>query len=263
MIMSKSCRVPPRTFVLLACVVFLASGCNLFGARKEEKARRAAPTLKLGTVIEGKLHCDRKLCKSWYKVNIIRRQPILIEVDAPSHRALPDFGITLETAQLEVVEIDQIGFRRPRTIDKTLEPGLYYLSVWSRGENKDMLSYKVSARAKTRRVSKKRYSRPKKIQKQPRPPPPPPVFVTINADILELERSGGEPNAVLLEASRADGIRPGDRGRLVEGERVIGELEVVDVYDEAIRARIVGGLSAPITFDTRAELNKPTGAAGR
>jgi hypothetical protein len=45
-------------------------------------------------------------------------------------------------------------------------------------------------------------------------------------------------------------------GELVRDGRVIGKLEVVDVYAAGSRAKILGGLSAPITLDTSARLKK-------
>ena len=46
------------------------------------------------------------------------------------------------------------------------------------------------------------------------------------------------------------------RGELIEGGQVIGKLEVVAVYAGGSRARILGGLVAPITHDTEARIRK-------
>ena len=82
--------------------------------------------------------------------------------------------------------------------------------------------------------------------------PPSPTYV--ESDLLEIERSGGEPVAVLLEAGASEGLRRGMAGELVDRGQVIGRLEIIAVYDEGSRARIVGDLSVPITVDTAARI---------
>jgi hypothetical protein len=74
--------------------------------------------------------------------------------------------------------------------------------------------------------------------------------------ILEVEADG----ALLIDGGRQDGLRAGQRGRLVDGRRTVGSLVVVDVFEEGARARIEGPLSGEITADTVAEIE---GAAGR
>lgn len=75
-------------------------------------------------------------------------------------------------------------------------------------------------------------------------------------EILEVDADG----AVLIDGGRRDGLRAGQRGRLVDGRRTLGALVVVDVFDEGARARIEGALSGEITASTVAEIE---GAAGR
>jgi hypothetical protein len=99
-------------------------------------------------------------------------------------------------------------------------------------------------------------SAPEEPDPKPAAPAPvePPVPVYIRSDLLEVERSSGQPVAVLLEAGAGEGLRRGMVGELVDGGRVIGELEIIAVYDDGSRARIVGDLVAPITIDTSARL---------
>jgi hypothetical protein len=44
-------------------------------------------------------------------------------------------------------------------------------------------------------------------------------------------------------------------GELVEGEHSIGEIEVLEIYEEGSRARILGVLSEEITLDTMAVID--------
>jgi hypothetical protein len=82
--------------------------------------------------------------------------------------------------------------------------------------------------------------------------PPSPNY--IESDLLEIERSGGEPVAVLLEAGASEGLTRGMVGELLDRGQVIGSLEIIAVYEEGSRARIVGELSVPITIETSARI---------
>ena len=52
------------------------------------------------------------------------------------------------------------------------------------------------------------------------------------------------------------------QGVLFEGDVVIGRIEVVDVYPTGSRARILGELSAPVSFDTFSRIEIPQGPDG-
>ena len=79
----------------------------------------------------------------------------------------------------------------------------------------------------------------------------------IVAEVLDVEEEAGEPSAVMIEAGAPDGVREGMRGELVDGETVIGEIEVTDVYKSGSRARLLGPLSAPVSFDTVSRIPVP------
>ena len=82
-----------------------------------------------------------------------------------------------------------------------------------------------------------------------------PAVRTSRWTILEVDEDG----ALLIDGGRQDGLRAGQRGRLVDGKRTLGSLVVVDVFDEGSRARIEGTLSGEITADTVAEIEGPAG----
>lgn len=247
--------------LLLLCVLLLALALGAEGCanRREAKAREAAPELRVGEGIEDTLHCDRNHCSNWYKLVVRKPMKVAITADAPADPALPDFGMALLNRDLLMLEEDRVPQRRPRKIAYKLQPGLYHLHVWGLGKDDDRLSYKLKAKREVSRASRKPRrpaTRKPRTASQPKPsapPPPPPVFIA-ESEVLEVERSGGEPVAVLLEAGTSQGMEPGLVGELVDGGRVIGKLEVVDVYAEGSRARIVGGLAAPITLDTSARI---------
>jgi hypothetical protein len=80
------------------------------------------------------------------------------------------------------------------------------------------------------------------------------------AEVLDVEEVAGRPAAVMLEAGGSEGIEPGMRGELFEGDAVIGRIEVVEVYPTGSRARILGALSGPVNFDTLSRIQKSENA---
>lgn len=90
-------------------------------------------------------------------------------------------------------------------------------------------------------------------------PEPEPVW--IEAVVLDVEETDGKPSAVMLEAGYPAGVRPGMSGELFDAGREIGRIEVVDVYPSGSRARILGSLSAPISFDTVSRIEITPGQA--
>jgi len=87
--------------------------------------------------------------------------------------------------------------------------------------------------------------------------PPEPQAVWVVAEVLDVEEADGEPTAVMIEAGAPDGIVPGLQGELYEEDAVIGQIEVVEVYPSGSRAKIVGPLTAPVSFDTLSRIQIP------
>jgi hypothetical protein len=55
-------------------------------------------------------------------------------------------------------------------------------------------------------------------------------------------------------------MRSGFTGRLVDKGVTIGKLVIEQVYPDGSRARVDGVLSAPVTHETVAEIDVPTGS---
>jgi hypothetical protein len=95
----------------------------------------------------------------------------------------------------------------------------------------------------------------------PRPPPPPappqPRFQTVSARIIELEGHAGSEQRVLVDKGSDSGVRAGARGRLVDGGRTLAEIEVIQVFPEGSRARVLGGMQGAVSAETRAEIQVP------
>lgn len=87
---------------------------------------------------------------------------------------------------------------------------------------------------------------------------PPPATKTRRWTVLEVDQGGAGEPSVLIDGGRSDGLRTGQRGRLVEGERTLGRIVVVDVFEEGARAKVEGRLSGTITAETVAEIEVPS-----
>jgi hypothetical protein len=234
-----------RSAALLLCGLWGLSGCALFGSKQPP-----AQSLTLGKWREDSLHCGDGECKRLYELRLDQATKLSIVADAPADPRLPDFSLSLLDGSMRSLGYDGVPQERPRKIARDLDAGVFYVSITGLGKVKDPLAYKLIAM----KVSKKKY-RIKKSTSQP-PPVPKVESAPIRSEIIEVERSGGEPTAVLIAAGTSDGIEPGQEAELVEGDTVIGRLKIVDVYVAGSRAQIVGGLSAPITLDTEVQLRK-------
>jgi len=240
-------------------LLVLATGFGGFGcaSRRDAKARETAPELTLSSRVEGSLHCGRGRCRETYRLVVDKRRKVRVTAEAPADPALPDFALVLEDANQRLIAENRVALERPRKIVATLAPGLYYVVLTGTHNKDDQLSYKLKIDPiATKSVTRKKRRSPSGGGGTPPPPPPPKRKVTVPSEVLEVERAGGEPVAVLLEAGTSQGIAPGQRGELVEGGQVIGRIEVVDVYAAGSRAKIVGGLTSPITLDTSAQIEK-------
>lgn len=85
------------------------------------------------------------------------------------------------------------------------------------------------------------------------PPAPAAAGQTKRWAVLEVEAQGN----LLIDGGRRDGLRPGQRGRLLDGARTLGRVVVSEVFEEGARARVDGPLSGAITPDTVAEIEVP------
>lgn len=87
---------------------------------------------------------------------------------------------------------------------------------------------------------------------------PEPQFRTVVATVVEFEEVAGE-QLVVLAGGEEEGLRPGQKGQLLDGERVLAEVEVVRVFTGGSRARIQGRLAGVASAEARAEFQVPVG----
>jgi hypothetical protein len=88
-------------------------------------------------------------------------------------------------------------------------------------------------------------------------PPPPPQVTVYTTRVVEFAQGQGETQFANVAGGANAGIRAGLRGRLKDGGRVIGQLQVVEVFPAGSRVRIDGALAAPVTARTVVEIDVP------
>jgi hypothetical protein len=249
---------------LLVAAVSMAAGCALLGTGRSSppepavpEAEASSPTpaaetdpgrLVLDQWRQGWLHCAAQKCQNSYTVEVPRRGKLRVDARAPGGQGLPDFGVVIEDLQNRLVGASIRPQERPRLVRKDVEPGLYRVQVYALGSNGEMLSYDLVAKLEKKRTAAK---------PRPKPRKPKPEFRVVKSEILEVEREGGEPTFVLIEAGERQALTPGLTGHLIENGNRIAGIKVVEVFPDGSRVRIVDRLSAPITIETTAEIRVP------
>lgn len=214
-----------------------------FGCAKPpdpDGARARAGELALGSWHADRLHCREGDCVDWYRARVSAKGTLHVEVRTQVSQGVhPAVTVALlDGSGTALARSSSLGRARLR-LARPAEPGRYLLSVEPDDpERRPPLHYELRARYEA-------------------PPPPEPEFEAHVSPILEVEGSLGDPQAVLLESGRGEGLRAGLQGRLKEGERVLAPVEIVETYPDGSRARLDGPLQAPITADTVAEIDVP------
>lgn len=257
--MSRTPSVRLLLPILLLASAGLVAGCahDTFSTREE------AQPLTPGQWHRDFLHCAKKECLDWYMVNVDHRVELRVDVYSAAVPGQPDYVLRLEDSnKQQLAKVDPTG-QSPREIHMMVDPGLYLLEVEAAGSDGARIEYEILAELRELRPEPPprvvhRTSRPPPTPAvEPPPPPPRPEPVWVDSEVLEVERDGGEPRFVLIDAGRSAGMRPGLSGRLMQTGEQIGEIEVTEVYDAGSRARIVGPLAAAITVQTKAQIAVP------
>ncbi len=238
-----------RRWRLAGCgVALLVAGCAKPPDLDAEPG--GAQVLALGEPHDDTLDCRHGDCVDWYRIEVPGRGRLVVEVSALASEAPPpgfsamladDRGTALDHAE----SAGQVSVR----LEAQAPDRAAYLVEVERREPRPPLGYRIEARYE-----------PPPPPRAPAPPPKP-EFEKVRSAVLQVERQDGRVTAVLLESGSGQGMRPGLRGSLVQGGRVIAQIEVIDVFPEGSRARVDGALAAPITASTMAEIDVPLGAS--
>jgi len=219
----------------------------------------------------GWLNCSEKRCYNLYRIEVARRGRLRVDIYAPFGANLPDFDVTLLNAVGQPVAKPARPDARPRRILKTVDPDSYVLRVDALGSGDARLEYELVAELTP--LKAKPTPRPAAVRKpkppspvQPKPtetkpmderqdaPPPAGQQPIVSAEVLDTEIVEDAPAFVLLDAGMPQGVEVGLKGELRDEGTIIGEIEVVEVYTDGSRARILGELRGDITFETLADI---------
>jgi len=223
-----------------------------------------ASRLELSNTYEDSLECGRRDCVDWFVVQVPAKGELRIRVwPDPSTRSSATPSSQLLTATL----IDMNGRVIARGVPLSGEtesaeigmnvgadPGTYRFSVEvSTPEVRGRILYRLSPEFM-------RESPPPVVST---PPPVLPRFATRPVPVIEVEGIRGGVRSLLLGQGTNASLEPCLRGKLFDGAKEIGEIEIVEVFGGASRARVIGSLRGEITSDTRAEVSVPLNAAAK
>lgn len=250
-------RPSARSSVLVWLVAGIAASSGCAKRPPDADATPAgANALALDTPRGDVLDCREDDCADWFRVEVPAKGKLVVDLTAtPEKEADVRIALSLADAQGATLARDQTIGRNAISIHSEVAPATYLIAVASNHPTA-RFDYTVTARLVVPPPPPKQVApKPK-----PRPPaavkPPAPRFETKRAEVLEVDEKGPHGRAVLLDAGTKQGLRVGLRGRLLDGGRSVGTLEIVEVYPEGCLAR-VDGASGPIGATNTAEIEVP------
>jgi hypothetical protein len=263
-----------RAAALVAGVSALAAACAKPAPPPPAPPAPAPVTrdLELDQFRRGEIHCAAGDCSDRWDLAVARRGLLRLEVYAPTGPGVPAFKLTLQDAAGKALRTAPPGRRNPRRLETTLAPGSYRVVVESAGKDQSPLGYDVVARLgdapPERRPAEptptpKQGASAKKQEPSSAPEPPAPVARAdgvLRAEVIDVEEidpATGGGLFIWLDRGAPDGLQPGAKGRLVEGARTIGRIEVVEVFETGARAAVRGQTQGDITAETIAEIPLP------
>lgn len=217
----------------------------------EDAAVPGATRLELGvwhkdalSCTGGSFSCSPSVvdCADWFVFDVPGKGTIQVDIAKTADGLpVPAFELVLGDERGRELQrvVNEGGLMRLR-IGETVEPGRLSLAVLTPEGQGGVMQYEL-------RVS---FTKKRVVVHQPR-------FDAVRAEILEVEQLSGGGEAVLIDKGRGAGFRSGQAGRLIEDGKVIGRIEIIEVYADGSRAKVVGRLSGPVTPSTIAEVDVP------
>lgn len=222
--------------------------------------RGGAVLLEIGSPRFDGLDCRAGDCQDWYRVGLEEEGQLSLQIaSALDVRAGGVYSLLLESGTGQAIDSVQAG-PGSQGLSRRLQPGFYLVGLKA-GETSPAFGYTIEARFEP--VGRGPDPDPSLTTEdvptaQVAPPEEPePVFVPVDAEILEVEGRMSAPDGILIDLGENGGAIEGLRGELLERDDFVGEIEIVDVYPEGSRARVLGGLRRPLTPSVRAVLHFP------
>jgi len=212
----------------------------------------------------GRIDCAQRSCVNRFDVEVPSRGTLRVDIYAHRGDGVPDFGIELLDENGDVAAQPRNPKGSPRRIERQLPPGSYVVRVFAVNDADGRLDYELTSRfspgdaraSSTPPPPPPRDPDPKEPEKSVKTPTSTPISSRdlTRTEILDIETQGDTPTHVLIDAGRPSGVTVGTRGQLREGDEIVAEIEIIEVYDEGSRARIIGAPRGEVTIFTTAEI---------
>ena len=207
------------------------------------------------------LHCARRDCQDWYFLRVPARGTVRVQAQSSNpDTALRSFILRLTDERVRILDDASSRGEAQMSVEKRLDAGTYYVGILTADQVDTPLRYQVIAHYEEWRpppppIAPQPTPRPR--PPAPPPPPPPPQFQTLRSEVLEVDRTPGDHPSVLLSHGSTSGVQKGQRGRLKEGSSLTANIEIIEVYPDGSRARLLDAPQQPITPSTQAEIDIP------
>ncbi len=205
----------------------------------------SAQPLALGALKADSLDRSAGDLDDWFRLDFPDAGTARIVVSGPDGAPLPHLyaAVTDESGQFPGSPVRSGG--RPRLeLAPQVAKGVRLLWIGSEPEAVGATKYTVRADFTPRA--------------KPAPPKPaPPQTVLYTSRVVEFAQGQGATQLATIAGGTAAGLRPGLRGRLKDGGRVIATFEIVEVFSAGSRVKLDGPLASAVTAQTIVEVDVP------
>jgi hypothetical protein len=200
----------------------------------------------------------------WYRIEVAVPGTVRLVLGARAAGSLANMTLALtDSSGAARVQPLRSGGRERVEVEREVAPGTWFVWVGSEPDARQTgaVAYELRASFLPKPAPKPRVRRKPPPPPAPVAPPPPPAprFDTVETTLVEVERPRDDGQFATIVGGAGMGFRPGLRGRLLDGDRVLASFEIVEVYAGGSRVKIHGRLSGPVSGRTAVQVEVPRG----